>query len=134
MSLRRRGASSARAATLAFVLAALLWGSSLPPVFAGHASGRPDTWADVSVGSLHTCAVRPTGTLWCWGWNLYGQLGQGDHRNRNVPTQVGIDSDWAAVELGEWHTCGLRTDHSLWCWGYNVLGVLGVGDQRTRLL
>ena len=48
-------------------------------------------WAEISadsVSSYHTCGVRTDGSLWCWGWNEYGQLGLGDRHKRFVPTRV----------------------------------------------
>jgi alpha-tubulin suppressor-like RCC1 family protein len=45
-------------------------------------------WARVSAGARHTCALRLDQTLWCWGSNVFGQLGLGDVTDRLVPTQV----------------------------------------------
>ncbi|MBI4702073.1 MAG: hypothetical protein HY744_13135 [Deltaproteobacteria bacterium] len=43
---------------------------------------------DVAAGGYHTCAVKTDGTLWCWGWNEYGQLGDGTTQDRSLPVQV----------------------------------------------
>ena len=80
-------------------------------------------------GRDHTCAVRTDGSLWCWGDNFYGQLGQGNRTNRPAPTRVGADTGWAVVSLGANRSCALRGDQSLWCWGSNVYGELGLGAQ-----
>ena len=45
-------------------------------------------WASVTAGSFHTCATRTGGTLWCWGDNEYGQLGNGNHTDQDLPRQV----------------------------------------------
>jgi alpha-tubulin suppressor-like RCC1 family protein len=106
---------------------------------------RGDTdWSKVSAsGALgcqwgtcygHTCAIKTDGTLWCWGWNGYGQLGDGTPGDKWTPTQVGTDTDWAMVSAGVVHTCAIKTNGSLWCWGYNADGRLGIGnntDQNT---
>ncbi len=77
-------------------------------------------WAQVSSGEDHTCAVRQDGTLWCWGNNEAGQVGDGavgSLYNRLVPVQVGLDADWLEVFAGVSHSCGRRRDQTLWCWG-----------------
>jgi len=92
----------------------------------------PDGWASVSAGggSVHTCATRTGGTLWCWGFNAWGQLGIGSEANQDRPVQVTTPEPggWAAVSAGGGHTCAIRTGRSLWCWGYNGLGELGIGN------
>ena len=66
-------------------------------------------WVDVSVSllpadgssdSAHSLAVKANGTLWAWGDNSRGQLGQGDTQNRAKPTRVGSAQDWKAVAAG----------------------------------
>ena len=77
-------------------------------------------WAQVSTGAEHSCAVRRDGTLWCWGSNESGQIGDGalgDLYNRVAPVQVGPDDDWVEVFAASEHTCGRKHDDTLWCWG-----------------
>lgn len=81
-------------------------------------------WAMASVWG-HTCAVATSGTLWCWGGNFHGQLGNGTKKSQGYPTQVGSLSSWRSVAAGYTHSCATRTDGSLWCWGDNLHGVLG---------
>jgi alpha-tubulin suppressor-like RCC1 family protein len=103
----------------------------VPVQVSGHATG----WAAVSAGYQHTCAVKTDGTLWCWGENTYGQLGDGTPGDSLVPVQVsGHATDWAAVSAGLLHTCAVKTDHSLWCWGYNGYGELGNGATTDSLV
>ena len=107
--------------------------SSLVPV---QVSGHATDWAAVSAGSLYsTCAVKTDHSLWCWGWNSFGELGDGTTTSSLVPVQVsGQATDWAAVTVGQYHTCAAKTDHSLWCWGYNANGNLGDGTTaRSRV-
>jgi alpha-tubulin suppressor-like RCC1 family protein len=85
--------------------------------------GTGTSWATVSTSGItvygddHTCAVRTDHTLWCWGKNDYGQLGDGSARNAYTPVRVGTDANWATVSAGESSTCAVRTDRTLWCWG-----------------
>lgn len=91
--------------------------------------GAATNWAifDGSSGLPHTCGVQNDGTLWCWGYNYYGQLGIGSTTDQFIPTQVGSDTSWSLVTAGTHHTCGIRNDGTLWCWGYNDYGQLGIG-------
>ena len=102
--------------------------ASLVPVQIGAVAGRPaGGWASVSAGREHTMAVGADGSLWGWGRNLAGHLGDGTTTNRHVPTRIGADSDWYYVSAGRAHTVGIRTDGSLWIWGANWSGQLGNG-------
>lgn len=89
-------------------------------------------WRAVDVGINHTCAIDGSAALWCWGWNLYGQLGVGDNADRHVPTRVGTDT-WLEVETGATFTCGRRSDGAVLCWGDNFEGQLGNGETTDPL-
>ncbi len=95
--------------------------------------GTATDWATLTTSQHHTCATRTDGTLWCWGYNGFGALGDETTTDRITPTQVGIATDWAAASAGDTHTCGTRTDGTLWCWGYNEFGALGDGTTLRRL-
>lgn len=97
-------------------------------------TSQSSNWTQVTAGGYHTCAIRTDGSLWCWGNNLRGQLGQGNQgsdTNRALPSRVGADNDWMSVSAGGWHTCALKTDQSLWCWGSNFYGELGDGTSGS---
>lgn len=93
------------------------------PVGAGNA------WASISAGSQHTCATKVDGTAWCWGVNLYGQLGTSDgvgsEAPHSEPVQVGIEHEWAALTAGHHYTCGVTVAGEAHCWGRNLHGELG---------
>ena len=79
-------------------------------------------WASVTAGDEHTCATRTGGTLWCWGFADYGQLGLtgGDGGDVvDLPQQVTFPAPggWATVTADSGHTCAIRADGTLWCWG-----------------
>ncbi|MCL2599979.1 MAG: RCC1 domain-containing protein, partial [Treponema sp.] len=65
----------------------------------------------------HTVVVRRDGTLWAWGHNGQGQLGDGTTTNQNSPVRIGTHSDWRSVAAGETHTVGIREGGTLWIWG-----------------
>jgi alpha-tubulin suppressor-like RCC1 family protein len=94
--------------------------------------GALTTWAQLAAGANHACATRQDGTLWCWGGNAGGQLGDGTTTDRHQPTQVGADTTWATVAAGTAHTCALKTDGTLWCWGDNSAGQLGDNTTTSR--
>jgi alpha-tubulin suppressor-like RCC1 family protein len=87
----------------------------------------PSPWKKVVLGYEHTVGIRPDGTLWTWGWNLHGQLGDGTTVERHAPVQVGLDADWASIAAGEFHTVAVKADGTIWTWGWNVFGLLGDG-------
>jgi hypothetical protein len=86
--------------------------------------------AKVGAGWGHTCAIKQDGSLWCWGRNDYGQLGDGTNTDKTTPVQ--ITSEVSSVALGGDHTCAVKTDGSLWCWGNNDFGQLGDGTNTSR--
>ena len=90
--------------------------------------GTDTDWAIVSAGNLSTCAQKKNGTLWCWGFNGFGQLGLGDLGQRKAPTEVVGGATWADVRVGYAQTCGMRTDGTLWCWGSGEFGQNATGD------
>jgi alpha-tubulin suppressor-like RCC1 family protein len=95
-----------------------------------------NTWASVAVGYSHTCALKQTGTLWCWGGNTNGQIGDGTKQDRNTPTQVGKSNAWQSVSAGGFMingtTCGVKKNGTLWCWGDNQAGQYGDGTKTSK--
>jgi len=87
-------------------------------------------WVSISGGN-HTIAIKTDGSLWAWGYNEYGQLGDGTTTSRNTPTRIGTDTNWKSVSGGN-HTIAIKTDGSLWAWGYNSNGQLGDGTRTNR--
>ena len=87
--------------------------------------GTQADWRTVAAGEAHTVAVRADGTLWAWGSNGTGQLGDGTTTDRAEPVRVRSGSDWWVVAAGEAHTVAVRTDGTLWAWGLNNRGQLG---------
>lgn len=89
---------------------------------------------DVSCGSAQTCARKIDGTLWCWGSNNLGAVGDGTTTDALSPVQVtALGPDVAEVAAGFGFTCARKTDGTLWCWGKNVSGQLGDGTKVGHL-
>lgn len=96
---------------------------------ATEAVGLSDV-SSLSVGANHTCAITESGTLYCWGNNSYGQIGNGEHNEADRP--VSVMKKVAKVSAGELHTCALTVDGKVFCWGYNETGALGDGTTENR--
>lgn len=89
-------------------------------------------WSALAAGGAHTLAVKSDGTLWAWGSNRFGQIGDGTATDRLTPVQIGSDKTWSAVAAGQFHSLGLKTDGTLWAWGFNQNGQLGDGGLVDR--
>lgn len=79
-----------------------------------------DQWIYASGGQSYSAGVKANGTLWTWGDNLSGQLGNGLSgygTGTNVPVQVGTDTNWKYVYAGYSDMVGIKTDGTLWRWG-----------------
>jgi hypothetical protein len=94
--------------------------------------GSENSWSALAAGGAHTLALKTDGSLWAWGYNEYGQLGDGTTVNKNTPVQVGTANDWVAVAAGGNHTIALKQDGSLWAWGRNGYGQLGDGTTANK--
>ena len=83
-------------------------------------------WKLVAGGAYHTAAIKTDGTLWTWGRNNYGQLGDNTDANKSSPVQtIAGGTNWKLVAGGSYHTSAIKTDGTLWLWGYNGYGQLG---------
>jgi alpha-tubulin suppressor-like RCC1 family protein len=81
--------------------------------------------------ALHTMFLKTDGTVWTWGYNSNGQLGNGTTANSANPVQAGALSGVKYVAAGGFHSVVMKTDGTVWTWGYNSNGQLGNGIIGT---
>jgi alpha-tubulin suppressor-like RCC1 family protein len=89
---------------------------------------------EVSAGSMHNCALLTDGSVWCWGRNRLGQLGNNTMQDSNVPVHVPLPLRASAVAAGSDTSCALMVDGSIQCWGDNGVGELGAGSNAPSSL
>ena len=84
----------------------------------------------ITSAAYHTCALKAdksTGDVACWGFGLYGQLGNGSNVDSNIPVNVAVAGGVTSISVGAYHTCALKPNGSMACWGQNTYGQLGDG-------
>lgn len=90
-------------------------------------------WCTASAGAQHTLGVRCNGTLWAWGNNGQGRLGDNTTVNKSSPVSVvGGFTDWCQASASYYYSIGLRSNGSLWAWGCNGQGRLGDNTTINR--
>lgn len=101
--------------------------------------GTDTDWYAISTGHYSSYAIKSNGTLWAWGWNNVGQIGNGAMEgitpggpDVKVPTQIGTDTDWKAIDAGGQHVIAQKTDNKLWSWGSCAFGELGDNSVMGR--
>lgn len=91
---------------------------------------RYHSWSQLSAGNQYTAGIRDDGTLWTWGKNTHGQLGDNTREWRSSPVQ--IDGSWTKVSTGRSHTVAIRNNGTIWSWGINQAGHLGQINRIHR--
>ncbi|HDR14274.1 MAG TPA: hypothetical protein ENN79_02070, partial [Desulfobacteraceae bacterium] len=86
----------------------------------------------IASGALHTAALKRDGMVWAWGYNCFGQLGDGTTLNRSEPVPVVGLSDVSAIGVGGSHSIALKDDGTVWAWGRNNVGQLGDGTFEDK--
>jgi RNA polymerase sigma factor (sigma-70 family) len=94
-----------------------------------HRIGTDNDWKFVTSGTYGSLAIKQDGSLWGWGGNFVGQLGDGTKNSRPVPVHSIPGYDWACVAGGEGSSYGIKDDGTLWAWGDNWAGELGTGNR-----
>jgi len=87
----------------------------------------------IIAGLEHSVVLKTDGSLWSWGDNSRGQLGDGTYIDKNSPTRIGSDTNWTFITAGSYHTMALKADGTLWGWGLNGLGQLGDGTTMKKV-
>ena len=92
----------------------------------------------IACGYYHTIALKSDSTVWAWGYNAYGQLGNGSYQNKLTPVQVlgpggiGYLDSIIDIAAGPYHSVALKSDGTVWTWGDNHYGELGDGTTIRR--
>ncbi len=109
-------------------------GSGSAPKSSPVQVGSLTNWASIDIAAFHIQTTKTDGTLWAWGRNVNGCLGDGTIINRSSPIPIGALTDWASVSAGgtTGQSHAIKTDGSLWVWGLGAAGRLGLGDVADR--
>ena len=99
---------------------------------AGAATNPDEVFVSaIAAGEGHSMALKSDGTVWTWGWNRDGQLGDGTTTRRSTPARVKGLTGVTAISAGSYHTVALKDDGTVWTWGQNLFGQLGDGTYGT---
>lgn len=93
--------------------------------------GGLHTWKAIGAGARHTCGIDCAGSVWCWGDNFFGQLGNGGSGSGSTPRAVAGNLIFSSLTVGQNHACGLASDHRVYCWGLGGSGRLGKGSTGS---
>jgi hypothetical protein len=88
----------------------------------------------VAPGGEHTCAISTEGRLLCWGWNFWGQLGDGTTTERVLPVPVSGNLRVTTMNAGGGHNCAVTLNGRGFCWGSGGLGELGNGGTSNSAI
>ena len=81
--------------------------------------GTDTNWKSIATNGRFAVGIKSDGTLWNWGYNVNGVLGDGTSVAKAVPTKLGTDTNWSSVTLNGSTTIALKQNGTLWGWGYN---------------
>lgn len=105
-------------------------------------TGNATTWTNVKLGRDHGLATRSDGTLWGWGYNVSGQVGDNTNTYRGTPVQIGSSSNWSTssastqpewkLAAGYWQSYAINTSGAMYGWGYNNRGQVGDGTTTNK--
>lgn len=93
--------------------------------------GTATNWQTIVSSERHTVSLKNDGTLWVWGDNIYGKLGDGTTIKKASPIQIGT-AIWQKIAVNSTNTAAIKSDGTLWIWGDNNFGVLGDGTNVSK--
>jgi alpha-tubulin suppressor-like RCC1 family protein len=96
--------------------------------------GTDDDWKFVSTSSFTNLAIKTDGSLWAWGINDVGGVGDGTYTDVAAPKRIGVDANWATAHVSSNSCFGIKKDGTLWGWGDNSDGILGIGSTSANVL
>jgi alpha-tubulin suppressor-like RCC1 family protein len=103
-------------------------GPQLIPIPGGATA---QSWSVIAPGFSHTCGVLSDNSLWCWGDNAFGELGDGTTTPQTTPEAIPTGNDWVALAAGTDFTCGAHMGGTTSCWGSNDGARLGLGVDAS---
>jgi alpha-tubulin suppressor-like RCC1 family protein len=89
-------------------------------------------WRQIYPGYHFTLGLRLDGTLWSWGYNSHGQLGNSVVNSTDNPVQIGTSNTWKKIAGSNYSSYGIKDDGTLWAWGYNGWGQLGISNEINK--
>ena len=93
-------------------------------------------WRQISPGFQHTCGIYYNGKAYCWGYNQYGQLGDGSNSDKKLPAAVSAgaigNKTIRYITTNYSHTCAIASDNKAYCWGLGTAGQLGNGANLNK--
>jgi alpha-tubulin suppressor-like RCC1 family protein len=94
------------------------------------------TIQSVGAGYAHSCALSVAGAVYCWGRNVFGEVGDGTTTDRHIATPIASPAGvtFLSVAVGFVHACVLTAEGAAYCWGVNTGGRLGDGTATNRLV
>jgi len=94
-----------------------------------------EAFLSIAAGDAHACGLATTGSVFCWGANANGRLGDGTTTDRLTPVAVTMPGGvtFTAITAGQSHSCGLATTGAAYCWGANANGRVGDATTTDRL-
>ncbi len=97
-------------------------------------TGYLENIIQVAAGAYHNLALAKDGTVWSWGYNYHGQLGNNTTTNSSLPVKVTGLTDAVSIAAGYYNSFAVRKDGSVWSWGRNEYGSLGNGNTSNQLI
>ena len=103
-------------------------------VFAQPHLGSKPSIKQLSAGSNHSLALLNNGSLWAWGNNAAGQLGDSSTTDQDHPVWIRQETNWASATAGDGFNHAIKTDGTLWGWGINKIGQLGIPTNNLKYM
>jgi len=94
---------------------------------------RPPSKSVVSAGSYNTFVSKDDGTVWAWGYNVHGEIGDGTTTDRLTPVPVQVLTNPVDINAFYTHNFAIKDDGTVWAWGHNFYGEIGDGTTTDRL-
>jgi alpha-tubulin suppressor-like RCC1 family protein len=94
--------------------------------------GEDTDWHKISAGFIHTLALKTDSTLWAWGENYYGSIGDSSYTTQCLPVQIAPQTKWVDIANGGLHSLALDEYGQIWSWGSNGNGQLGTGSPGVN--